>query len=85
VLENPISEPLFEDFQEQVFEEPKFSSAGKKASVLDQRCTYNILVYFVVCRNCMIGVSLRVPILEITRTLFDYSMVTRKVEWLGYF
>jgi hypothetical protein len=33
-------EPLFEEFQVQVFEDPRFSLAGNKASVLEQHCTY---------------------------------------------
>jgi hypothetical protein len=43
---------------------PRFSLAGNKASVLDQLCTYYLDVYSIVCRNCMIGVSLRAPVLE---------------------
>jgi hypothetical protein len=54
----------------------RFSLVSNKASVLDQLCTYNIPFYFVVCRNCMIGVSLCAPMLETTRTLIDYSLVT---------
>jgi hypothetical protein len=45
-----------------------FSLACNKASVLDQLCTYYFSIYSVVCRNCMIGVSLRAPILETSRT-----------------
>jgi hypothetical protein len=68
VLGNSVPDPLFEDFQEQVFEEPKVSLAGNKASVLDQLCTYYCPVYSIVCRNCMIGVSLCAPMPETTRT-----------------
>jgi hypothetical protein len=39
-LGNFMLEPLFEDFQEQVFEEPEVLLAGNKASVLDELCTY---------------------------------------------
>jgi hypothetical protein len=46
----------------------RFSVAGKKASVLDQLCTYYFPIYSVVCRNCMIGVRLRAPMLETNRT-----------------
>jgi hypothetical protein len=64
VLGNPISEPLFEDFQEQTFKESEVFLAGNKGSALDQLCTYYIHVYSKVCRNCMIGVSLHTPMLE---------------------
>jgi hypothetical protein len=43
---------------------PRFSLAGNKASVLEQLCSYYLPIYSVVCRNCMIGVSLRAPMLE---------------------
>jgi hypothetical protein len=36
---------------------PRFSLPGNKASVLDQLCTYDIPIYSVVCRNCLIGVN----------------------------
>jgi hypothetical protein len=63
-------------FRSKSLKRPRFSLAGNKASVLDQLCTYYISVYYVVCRNCMIGVSLRAPMLETIRTLIDYSLVT---------
>jgi hypothetical protein len=43
---------------------PRFSLAGNKACVLGQLCTYYLPVYYVVCGNCMIRVSLRVPMLD---------------------
>jgi hypothetical protein len=33
----------------------------------------------------MIGVSLRAPMLENLLELIDYSLVTRRVKWLGIF
>jgi hypothetical protein len=42
----------------------RFYLAGNKASVLEQLCTYYISIYYVVHRNCMIGVGLRAPMLE---------------------
>jgi hypothetical protein len=54
----------------------RFFLAGNKASVLDQLCSYDILVYSVVYRNCMIGISLREPMLGTTKALVDYSLVT---------
>jgi hypothetical protein len=75
-LGNSVSEPLFEDFQEQVFEESDVFLVGYKASILDQLCTYYLSVYSVACRNCMIGVSLHEPMLETTRILIDYFLVT---------
>jgi hypothetical protein len=39
-LGNSVLEPLFEDFQEQVFEEPEIFLVGNEASVLDQLCGY---------------------------------------------
>jgi hypothetical protein len=69
-------EPLFEDFLEKSLKSPRFFLAGNKANVLDQLCTYDIHVYSVVYRNCMIGISLRAPMLETTRTLTGYSLVT---------
>jgi hypothetical protein len=80
-----VPEPLFEDFQDQVFEGSDVFLAGNKASVLDQLCTYYVPVYTVVCRNCMVRVSLCTHMLETTRTLIDYSLVTHRVVWLGYF
>jgi hypothetical protein len=35
--------------------------------------------------NYMIGVSLHAPVLEKLLELIDYSLVTRRVEWLGVF
>jgi hypothetical protein len=75
-LGNYVPEPLFEVFQEQVFEEPEVFLAGNKASVRDQLCTNHITVYYVVYRNCMIGISLRTPMLGTIRTLTNYSLVT---------
>jgi hypothetical protein len=43
---------------------PRFSLAGNKANVLDRLCTYYFPVYSIVCRKCIIGVSLRTPMLE---------------------
>jgi hypothetical protein len=33
-------------------------------------------IYYVECRNCMIGVSLHALMLGTTKTLIDYSLVT---------
>jgi hypothetical protein len=46
----------------------RFSLVGNKASVFDHFVPIIFPIYYVVCRNCMIGVSLRAPILETTRT-----------------
>jgi hypothetical protein len=65
VLDNAMPEPFFEDFHDQAFEESQFFSLwSSKASAIDHFCAYHFLVYSVVCRNCMIGVSLRAPMLE---------------------
>jgi hypothetical protein len=69
-------ESQFKDFQEQVFEEPEVFFSGQQASVLEQHCTYYLLVYSVVCRNCMVGVTLRAPMLMNYYNLIDYSLVT---------
>jgi hypothetical protein len=62
-LGNSVPEPLFEDFQEQVFEDPEVFFSGQ-LGIFDQFCTY-FPIYSVECRNCMIGVSLHAPILEL--------------------
>jgi hypothetical protein len=53
-----------------------FSLERNKASVLDQLCTYYLPGYSIVCRNCMIGVSMHTPMLENYYNLIDYSLVT---------
>jgi hypothetical protein len=42
-------------------------------------------MFSVVFRNCMIGVSLRAPMLETTRTCLIIPWKPYRVEWLGYF
>jgi hypothetical protein len=59
-----MPEPFFEDFQDQAFEESTVFLWSSKASALDHFCAYHFLVYSVVCRSCMIEVSLCVPVLE---------------------
>jgi hypothetical protein len=54
----------------------RFSLAGNKASVHEQLCTYYPPVYSIVRKNCMIGVSLRAPMLGNYYNLIDYSLVT---------
>jgi hypothetical protein len=44
-----------------------FYLAGNKASALDHFVPTIFPIYSVVCRNCMIGVSSRAPMLETTR------------------
>jgi hypothetical protein len=39
-----MPEPLFEEFQVQVFQDPEVFLAGNKASVLEQHCTYIIFL-----------------------------------------
>jgi hypothetical protein len=65
-----VPEPLFKDFQEQVFEESEVF-----LSMQQGKCPI-FPIYSIVYRNCMIGVSLRTPMLGTTRTMIDYSLVT---------
>jgi hypothetical protein len=46
----------------------RFSLVSNKASVLDHFVPIIFSIYSVVCRNCMIGVTLHAPMLETTRT-----------------
>jgi hypothetical protein len=39
-----MPEPLFEEFQVQVFQDPEVFLAGNKASVLEHHCTYIIFL-----------------------------------------
>jgi hypothetical protein len=80
-----VLEPLFEDFQDQVFEESNVFFSGQQDKCPLSLCTYCVPVYSIVCRNCMIGVSLCTPMLETTRTCLIIPWKTRSVEWLGYF
>jgi hypothetical protein len=54
----------------------RFYLVGNKASVFDHFAHIIFPIYYVVCRNCMILLCLRAPMLESTRTLIDYSLVT---------
>jgi hypothetical protein len=59
-----MTETFFVYFQDQAFEESRFSLRSSKATTLDHFSAYHFLVYCVVYRNCMIGVTLRAPMLE---------------------
>jgi hypothetical protein len=63
-----MPESLFEDFQDKPLKSLMFSLAGNKAGVLDHFVPIIFPIYSVVCRKCMIGVSLHAPMLETTRT-----------------
>jgi hypothetical protein len=63
-----MPESLFEDLQVQVFEESEVLFSDQQGKCPLSLCTYYIHVYSVVCRNCMVGVSLCAPILDSTRT-----------------
>jgi hypothetical protein len=69
-----VPEPLSMDFKRASL--PRFSLAGNKASVLDHFLPIIFPIYSLVCRNYMIGVSLRTPMLETSTTLIDYYLVT---------
>jgi hypothetical protein len=75
-LGNSMLEPLFKDFQEQVFKEYEVFFSGQQGKCPWSLCIYCVPIYYVVCRKCMIGVSLHTPMLETTRTLIDYSLET---------
>jgi hypothetical protein len=64
-LGNSVPEPLFEDFYEQVFEDYEVFFSGQHGKCPRSFCTYCIPIYSIVFRNCMIGVSLCAPILEL--------------------
>jgi hypothetical protein len=57
-----MPKPLFEDFQQQVFEDPDVFFSGQQVSLNNFAPIFS--TYSVVCRNCMIGVTLRTPMLE---------------------
>jgi hypothetical protein len=84
-LGNSVPEPLFEDFQEQAFEESEVFFSGQQGKCPWSLGTYWFPIYSVVCRNFMIGVNLHAPMLETTRTWLIIPWKPHIVEWLGSF
>jgi hypothetical protein len=69
-------------FRSKSFKSLRFSLAGNCPL---SHCTYYSPIYSIVCRNCMIVVSLRAPMLETTRTWLTIPWSPHRVEWLGHF
>jgi hypothetical protein len=67
-LGNLVPEPLFEDFQDEAFEESEVLFSGQQGKCPWSLRAYCFPMYSIVCRNCMIRVSLHAPMLETTRT-----------------
>jgi hypothetical protein len=59
-----VPEPFFEDFQDQAFEKSQFFFAEQQDKCPCSFCAYYFLIYSIVCRNCIIGISLHAPMLE---------------------